>query len=161
MDDWDWHNEAAQIQPGETVTVRGEIDDDLYEARTVEADSVYVVDRATFYYASDTDEEDSAYWGHGFYDPGNAPEGTWFGLTGTVTEIRASEFQLEPGLNRIMVETAHMSYNPLDDTGYQPVGIGDRVYVAGLLDKAFFDEAEVEASTVMTLAQDETKQAGD
>ncbi|WP_286829894.1 MULTISPECIES: NirD/YgiW/YdeI family stress tolerance protein [Kordiimonas] len=160
MDDWDWHNEAARINPGETVTVRGEIDKDLYETKTIEASSVYVVDRATYYYASDTDEEDSAYWNYGFYDPKDAPEGTWFGLTGTVEKVKGTEFKLDTGLHQIMVETAHLAYNPLDDTGFQQVDVGDRVYVSGPLDKAFFDEAEVEATSVITLSQDKTKTTG-
>jgi len=157
MDDWDWHNEAAYINPGETVTVRGEIDDDLYQIKTIEADSVYVFERATYYYASDTDEEDSAYWTFSYYDPATAPEGTWFGLSGTVTKVTGSEFTLDTGYNKMQIETAYLGYNPLDDVGYQQVDPGDRVYVTGDLDRNFFTKNEIDANSIITLAQDTTK----
>lgn len=157
MDDWDWHNEAAWINPGETVTVRGEIDNDLYQIKTIEADSVYVFDRSTYYYASDTDEEDSAYWTYGYYDPATAPEGTWFGLSGTVTKVTGSEFEMDTGYNKIQVETAYLGYNPLDDVGFQQIDPGDRVYVSGDLDHNFFNKNEIDASSVITLSQDATK----
>lgn len=157
MDDWDWYNEAAWINPGETVTVRGEIDDDLYQIKTIEADSVYVFDRATYYYASDTDEEDSAYWTYSYYDPAMAPDGTWFGLAGTVSKVNDSEFTLDTGYNEVKIETSYLNYNPLDDIGFQQIDAGDRVYVTGELDRNFFDKNEIDANSIVTLAQDTRK----
>lgn len=151
MDDWDWHNEAAWIQPGETITVTGEIDDDLYQLKTIEAETVYVIDRSTYYYASDTDEEDAAYWTYATYDPATAPEGTWFGLSGTVNEIDGSEFVLNTGYNMVRVETAYLDYNPLDEEGFQQVETGDRIYVSGTLDDNFFNKNEIDANSIITL----------
>jgi len=154
MDDWDWHNEAAWINPGEKITVSGEIDNDLYQIKTIEAETAYVHDRATYYYASDTDEEDRVYWTYTVMNPSNMPEGTWLGLSGTVTEMNGSEFTMDTGYNEVRVETAYLDYNPLDDQGYQQVDTGDRVYVSGLLDKNFFTRNEVDASTLITLTED-------
>jgi len=61
MDDWDWFDEASRLNAGEKVTVYGRIDDGLYETRTIEADSVYVYERNTYYYANDADEESYYY----------------------------------------------------------------------------------------------------
>lgn len=161
MDDWDFHNEAALINPGETVTVRGKIDHDFYEAKTIEADSVYVFDRSTYYYANDVDEEGSAYWRYSFYDPARAPEGTWFGVAGKVTDVDGTEFKMDTGYSKVTVETAYLDYNPLDDIGFQQIDVGDRVYVSGNLDRIFFDDNEIEADSVITLAQDKTKSKDD
>lgn len=51
--------------------------------------------------------------------------------------------------------------NPVDDIGFQQIDAGDRVYVSGNLDRIFFDDNEIEADSVITLAQDNTKSKND
>jgi uncharacterized protein YdeI (BOF family) len=156
MDDWDSFNEANMINIGEIVTVRGEIDADFYERRSIEASNVYVFNRSTYYFANDADEEDRMYWG--YQQPAQQPnagyaDGTLFGMSGTVTNINGSEFTLNNGVRSMQIETSYLAYNPLDSEGAQQIKIGDRVYVAGKLDKNFFNESEIEATSVVTLAR--------
>ncbi len=155
MDDWDWYNEAAPIELGSRVTVYGQIDDGLFEKRTIEAGSVYVFGENTFYYASDADEED---WGVAF--PHLAvPEGSWIQLTGSVRSVQGREFVLDTGIaTTIQVDTSSMSYDPLDDQGLQRITKGDRVSVSGLLDDAdFFETTEIQAKSIVTIEKDRTR----
>lgn len=152
MDDWDWYDEADHILPGDRVTVYGRIDDGLYERRTIEADSVYVFDRNTFYYASDADEEDLA-----FFSSVVIPDGAWMSVNGTVKKISGREFVLDTGSGTVRIDTILMPYNPLDDVGLQQVSTGDRVLVTGHLDIDFFEKREIQADTIVTLARDAKK----
>ncbi|WP_020400670.1 NirD/YgiW/YdeI family stress tolerance protein [Kordiimonas gwangyangensis] len=157
MDDWDWYDESQNILTGDRVTVRGEIDDGLYETRSIEASSVFVHSIATTYYANDADEEEilnlRSFAGYPDY-PAAVPDGTWITVAGTVTDMDGREFDIQTLNHEIQVDTLSMAYNPLDDNGRQQVEVGDLVYVSGRLDKDFFEQNEIMANTVMTLAED-------
>ena len=56
MDDWDWYDRDRKVLTGDEVTVSGQIDDGLYERRTIEASSVYVESLNTYFHASAADE---------------------------------------------------------------------------------------------------------
>lgn len=156
MDDWDWYDEANQLRPGDRVTVYGRLDADAYETRTIEAESVYVFDRRTFYLASDADEED--YLGYG-YDWGAPAEGTWMTVVGTIEEIQGRELVLDTATSKIRVDTSELGYNPLDEVGLQRLARGDRVSVSGRLDLGFFERKEIVADTIVSLARDKTKKS--
>lgn len=160
MNDWDFYNEARLLSEGSQVTVYGRIDDSLYEARTIEADSVYSHDANTFYYASDADEEGDYAFRY-YFQPAPVVDGTWLGLSGTVRAIDGREFTLDLGNRTVSVDTIDMGYNPLDDTGLQQVDVGDRVYVSGTLDVRFLDENELHANTITLLERDATKRLGE
>lgn len=159
MDDWDWYDEASQVGAGEKVTVYGRIDDGLYEARTIEADSVYVADRNTFFYASDIDEEGDYFayphFMYGYY--ATAPDGTWMTVSGKVTEVDGREFTLDNGYRHVQIDTDEMAYNPMDDEGFQKIRKGHRVSVSGELDVGFFEDDELKAVSIVTLSRDKTK----
>lgn len=56
MENWDWYRDLeTRLQPGQEVSLSGQIDDDLFEGREVKAQTVYVKDRNTFYYADGVD----------------------------------------------------------------------------------------------------------
>ncbi len=148
MDDWDAFNEARMISPGETVTVRGVLDDDLFETRKIEARSVYVQERQAKYFAQPMDEEDALDWSYGIANPEFQEEGTWYSLSGTITHIDGTEFLLDTGANVLEVETAFLDYNPMDDTGYQQLHVGDFVHVAGRLDEKVFENNEINAMAI-------------
>jgi hypothetical protein len=154
MDDWDWFDEATRFAPGEKVTVYGNIDDEIYELRTIEASSVYAYNRNTFYYANDADEED--YYTYNLY-PNTAMDGSYISVSGMVTEIDDREITLDTGVSEITIDTDEMAYNPLDNVGYQQVDIGDQLFITGELDVNFFDENEIEASFITSLNKDRTK----
>ncbi|WP_421781198.1 NirD/YgiW/YdeI family stress tolerance protein [Kiloniella litopenaei] len=154
MDDWDWYDESRAIKVGEKVTVYGDIDQDLYESRKIEADSVYAHSRNTYYFANDADEEDyytTYYFTPKTSDLDDIPDDALVNIRGTVQEIDGREFVLGVGKNSITVDTDDMSINPLDEKGYQRIKKGDTVYVSGEMDKDFFEENEIEAHHVVTL----------
>jgi uncharacterized protein YdeI (BOF family) len=149
MDDGDRDADAYQLMEGDKVNVSGRVDDDLFETTTIEASSVYVENLGTTFFASSIDEE-------GPY--------TWISITtpivasatvveGTVTEVDDEEFSVAAGLREIRVDVSEMLYNPLDDEGYQQLGIGDRVRVTGQMEDTFFEGRELMADSVVTLAR--------
>lgn len=158
MDDWDWYDEADLLKVGEKVTVYGRIDDGLYETRKIEANSVYAHDRNTYFYANDADEEGD-YMFYTYYTafPVTVPDGTWMSASGTIKEINGRELTLDIGTRNIIIDTDEMSYNPLDDVGYQKIDKGDRIYVSGKLDIDFFEHDEIKALIINNLEKDKTK----
>ncbi|MFP3942526.1 MAG: hypothetical protein ACLFWF_01440 [Alphaproteobacteria bacterium] len=146
----DLFDQTNRIMPGEKVRIYAAIKDDLYERRRIEADSVYVLDRQSFYF-SDAEDEPLAYFLTG--DPGDLPEGTWVSVSGIVKEINGREFVLDTGIYDIEVDTDELGYNPLDEVGLQRIREGDQVYVSGPLDDQFFEDNEILAQTVVTLGQ--------
>lgn len=152
MDDWSTYGDVYSLLDGDAVTVYGRIDDDLYDLRTIEASSVYVEDLNSYFYASASDEDDAVTWTLPWtvVSPVVVAQTT---LRGSVTEISPDmgEFTLAVGDVEMEVETERMSYNPLDDTGYQQVDVGDRVSVTGEIDNDFLEGQVFDAETIITL----------
>lgn len=144
MDDGDRDADAYQLLEGDQVTVNGRIDDDLFEARTIEAASVYVDKLKTYFYASARDEEDMV-----------PMVDTWIpsrvALRGRVTDVGINEFTLDTGLRKVTVEVDELGYDPLDDSGYQKIEKGDRVSVTGSFDYDFWEGRELEADSVIEI----------
>ncbi|MDN7123516.1 hypothetical protein [Pseudidiomarina terrestris] len=147
MDDGDRDADAYKLLPDDNVTVSGLIDDDFFETTTIEASSVYVESIGTYFYASSIDEEERVYT---FTVPLVISETT---LRGTVAEVdaMAGEFQLNTGQRMVTVEVDEMAYNPIDDEGYQQVGLNDVVSVTGHIDTDLFEGRVFEADYVTTL----------
>jgi uncharacterized protein YdeI (BOF family) len=151
MDGWGWYPSTYAILEGDKVTVYGRVDDDLYEATSIEAGAVYVKDLNTYFYANDTDEEDVIPYTAALHpDKGLL-------LQGTVVKISGREFTIDTGSKKVKVDTINMPYNPLDDKGYQKIKVGDFVQITGQLDVDFFEKMEVMAETVTTLFKDIAK----
>lgn len=149
MDDWDADSDAFKVMTGDRVTVSGIVDDDLFEARTLEASTVYVQDMNTTFYASPADEEDS-FMLIDYSDPIELSE---MSLQGTVTDVDDEEFTLMVGNAPVNVEVEELAYDPLDDEGYQQIDIGDRVSVTGEMDYDFLEGSEFVAESVVTLSE--------
>ena len=152
MDDWDWYNENRVVLEGDKLTVYGKIDDDLYETTSIEASSVYVESLGTYFYASAADEEyddDYDYWV--VASPITVGDTT---VRGTVTGVDGREFTIDTGARQLTVDTVAMSYNPLDDRGYQQIDPGDYVSVTGHIDNDLWEERELTAEYVVTLQDD-------
>ncbi len=151
MDDWDWYNEAHGLAAGDRVTVYGLIDDDMFERRTIEASAVYVDKWQTYYYASAADEE-SGYYTYPLSVL--ADEGDWVTVTGTVQSIDGREMTIDTGRFDVDVDTDRLTYNPFAPERLETVEVGSRVSVYGRVDDAdFFEGREIEAVSVVTLAQ--------
>lgn len=145
MDDDDRDADGYKLLPGDTVTVYGIIDDDLFDTRTIEASSVYVANLGTFFEASAMDEEDA------FVTLTVPPVVSAAVVQGTVSEVEDEEFRIDTGSRQVRVEVEEMPYNPLDDMGYQKIEVGDEVAVSGYLDYDFLEGRELVATSVTTL----------
>jgi uncharacterized protein YdeI (BOF family) len=153
FDDWDSDADAYKLVVGDKVTVTGKIDTGLYEDRTIEGSSVYVDSVNTYYYASAADEEgDWENWNS--FVTITPIEGASTVLQGVVTAVMPDEdkFEISSGVMLLTVETEEMSYDPLDDEGYQQIEVGDRVSVSGEFNDEFFDGKVLEADTIITLS---------
>jgi uncharacterized protein YdeI (BOF family) len=157
VDDYDIFDEANQIQAGEKVTIEGLIDDSAFENRTIEASSVYVHDRNTYYFANPADEEGDTvtYTLYSYSYPVTIPDGTYASFTGTVENVNGREFVLNTGGVKINIDTDLMHYNPMDDVGFQQIDVGDRVIVSGKVDRDLFEKDELQAVVINTLSDSE------
>lgn len=145
MDDWDMDADGYKLIPNDKVTVYGRVDDDLFETTSIEASSVYVKNLNTYFYASAADEEilpAAATVAVIDYD---------VQLTGKVTKVDGREFTIDTGDRSMRVDTIMMSYNPMDDEGYQKIEVGDKVSVTGDIDVNTWDKRELTAETIVTL----------
>jgi hypothetical protein len=148
MDDGDRDADAYKLMEGDKVTVNGMIDDDFYEATTIEAASVYVEKLDTYFYASPADEEDAdlTIWYTVPVVPGETV------VQGTVTQVNDEDFVVNTGLRSVTVDTGELGYDPLDDEGYQKIEPGDLVRVTGEMEDNFFERKKLEADSIVTLA---------
>lgn len=153
MDDWDADADGFKLVDGDKVTVYGYVDDDLYETTTIEASSVFVENLGTYFYASGADEEDA----HLTYSVATPIVVGAFDLTGTVSSVNGREFTIDTGTAEMTVDTETMSYNPMDDEGFQKIEKGDRVTVYGDIDVDLFEKTEIDATSVLTLEDASSK----
>jgi uncharacterized protein YdeI (BOF family) len=146
MDDGDRDADGYKLMMGDEVRVSGMIDDDFYDLTTIEASSVYVKNIDTYFYASAMDEEDIGY-------TIISPSVTDTVVQGTITsvDVNGEQFTLDSGLQELTVEVDELTYNPLDDEGFQQLDVGDRVSVQGSIDHDFFEGRVFEANYVTTL----------
>lgn len=153
MDDGDRDADGYKLVKGDRVTVNGVIDDDFFEATSIEASSVYVENIGTYFFAAPVDDETTQV--QESFAPVAYPivEGAT-SIQGTITrtDVEDETFQINTGTRLITVEVDDMPYNPLDDDGYQQLRTGDEVVAAGTLDYRFFDGRVFEADYVTTMA---------
>lgn len=142
---WDWYDTNFQFIEGDEVTVYGEVDDDLYETATIEASSVYDKTLNTYYYADSVDEGDGLYTWNLDDDLNDVT------IRGTVTSVNGREFTIDRGVQEMTVDTIAMTYNPVDDEGFQQIDVGDRVSVNGEIDADVFENRELMADWIITL----------
>lgn len=152
MDGWQWSGEEGNyLKVGDNVTVSGNIDDDLFEGREIEADTVYLHNNYTYYYT-----EGSAPYPVGYteYDEVSSMEdGSYATLTGTIASHDDDEFVLNTMGKTMKVDISDMDDNPFDAEGYLRLKDGDRVRVYGEMDDDFFSGRELEADRIVLLRQ--------
>ncbi|MDT8409322.1 MAG: NirD/YgiW/YdeI family stress tolerance protein [Wenzhouxiangellaceae bacterium] len=150
MDDWDNFGEAYALIDGDQVTVYGEVDKDLYESAKIEADSVYLKDLNTFFYASDADEEEYGEW---VLDvDADLGDLTYIGTVKSVNEVM-NTFTIDTGTTKMTVDTSGLLYDPLDDEGFQQIEVGDRVSVDAEIDRDFIGDHELLAESIVTISE--------
>lgn len=121
MDDWDpAYREAMMLRKGDQVVVRGAIDDNLYLRKRIEAESVFVNNLNTYFYANAADEENRP-------APGYRPNAdAYVDLVGTVAAVEGRDLLLTIGNRQVRVDTSGLGSTSLD--GVAP---GDRLYLWG------------------------------
>ena len=147
MDDGDRDADAYKLLEGDGVIVTGYVDDDLFETATIEATSVHVKNIGTTFYASALDDEDVVL----SFDTPVYSESSF--VRGTVTSVDRieNEFTIDDGLRRITVDVSPLDYDPLDDDGYQKVGVGDYVSVSGHYEPDLFEGQVLDAEALVIL----------
>lgn len=145
MDDGDRDADGYKLLPGDKVTVSGKIDDDFFERTTIEANSVYVEKLGTSFYASAMDEEDP------YVSVDNPVVVSETVVQGIVTEVDGDEFELSVGPTEMTVDVDKMTYDPLDDKGYQRIETGDLVRATGNMDYDLFEGRELKAESLVEL----------
>ncbi len=147
MDDFDSYSEAYSLFSNDLVIVQGRVDDDLYEKRTIEASSAYVVGLGRTFFASAVDEEDYGTW---WVSPNVVPGQVT--MTGLVTKVDGRTITIATGGTAVNVDTTTLPYNPVDNLGAQRVRVGDRVRVSGDLKAvSLFDNRAIAADWLVTL----------
>jgi len=149
MDDWDNFGDAYPLMDGDRVTVYGAVDNDLFEKTTIEAGSVYVEGLNTFFYANPADEEEFGEWVvSADVIPGDLV------YIGTVESVNTmtNTFTIDTGSLELSVDTSGLTYDPLDNEGFQQIDVGDRVSVDAVIDADFIGDQDLLAESVITLS---------
>jgi len=151
MDDWDVMGDAYGLSEGDQVTVHGKVDDGFYETTSIEASSIFVRNLNTYFYANSADEEGD---GPQFLDmpaPMVTPSST--SVRGRVVNVDEDDgtFTIDHGPNELTVDVSRLTYDPLDDEGFQKIEPDDVVSVSGRMDDGLFSDRELTARSVVTL----------
>jgi len=149
LDRFGWTgNETNYLASGESVTVRGFIDDDFLEGREIEAYSINLNDSYVYYYLADVDPVYVTYDANNVLD-----EGTFVTTRGTVSDHVGDEFTVTNEVGSIRVDVSLLGYDPFDEVGLQKIENGDRVYVYGDINNDFFDSKEIMAGGLVELSE--------
>jgi|TARA_R110002126_G_scaffold279836_1_gene426901 uncharacterized protein YdeI (BOF family) len=148
LDELKWNgDETKHLRTGQIVTVSGQIDDDLFEGREIEADNIYVQDSSVYYYTNDVRPSYAVQ-----YERDGADE-RYVSMQGTVSDISGNKFTITGRNHAVMqVDASDLSYDPFDDEGIK-IKSGDRVHVYGEFDDGFFESHEIEADSIVILSQ--------
>jgi uncharacterized protein YdeI (BOF family) len=160
MDDWDRGDEARPISEGDNVTVYGRIDDDFFEATTIEAGAVYVEGLNSYFYASSADEESAAYIPRVWVTPSPMPSSE-LTVRGEVASVDRDKktFTVALAKEQLVVDTSQLGYDPVDDYGYQKIETGDLVSVSGELDFEVFEGKVMKARSLTKLVDESESDA--
>ena len=160
LESWGWDEEnMSRLRQGDSVTVSGIIDDDLFEGREIEADNVYLNREFVFFAPMGANaSEGTAQTGQNSNrnDVNNfeaMEDGSYLTLTGTVTAVDGDDFTLNTGTGSMKIDTDELDYDPFDEDGLQKLQQGDRVQVYGEIDEDFFESKKLEADRIVTLSQ--------
>lgn len=139
-----WGNRTrSKLDAGQRVTVYGRLDKDLYERRSIEADSVFVDALNTVFHASSVDEDVDGYTVTYSYESAHT-DGKWMSVTGTVQAIEGARLELATAAGPVSVSMQQLEPKP-------QVRRGDRVRVRGDLKEAFFENRAINADRVIVI----------
>ena len=75
-------------------------------------------------------------------------------LQGTVSSINGRLFTIDTGKKKLTINTASLTYDPLDKNGYQAISKGDYLSVTGYISEAFMTKGELVADHIVVLKKD-------
>lgn len=140
---------AYTLLAGDSVTVSGKVDDDLFEGKELEAEALYIEKLgATFVFDEDVVERYGMVAGRNL--SGSVE------LSGNVTSVSndADEFRIHTSAGDFTVEVDDLESNPIDDEGQTRLRAGDWVIVLGTIDNDWLEGREIVASNVDLLRLD-------
>jgi hypothetical protein len=141
--DWSRFGDLRERLSGKQASVHGEVDDDLFGATRLEAESIYVKDLHTYFFAQ---RHDAAIVWLDVTEPGTDPDAT---LRGTVTAVGPDEFSVDTGAQRVTVHTTSLQRG-----AKARIAKGDVIRVTGALGPEFLRTREMTATSVMILRTD-------
>lgn len=148
MDDGDRDADAYRLLPGDKVGVTGRIDNELLEATTLDAASVYVEKLGTTFYSDPLDEDDVVI---ALVAPVALAATS---VRGTVQAVGDDRLTIRTAAGRpLTLDTSPLSYDPLDDEGYPRIDVGDRVRATGVMSQDFFTGPALHVQT-LTMVRD-------
>jgi uncharacterized protein YdeI (BOF family) len=146
LDRFGWTGkETKYLDKGESVTVKGIIDDDLFEGREIEAYSVQLNDSYVYYYS---EHSEPVYYT--YYYSTDALQAT---VSGKVVKIDDRDVTLKTKTGEMTIDTSALDYDPFDDEGFQKIETGDRIWVTGSIDNKLFQDNEIIAQGLIELSQ--------
>lgn len=140
-------NGTSVFADNDRVVVLGRIDDEFLEQQTLEASCVFSESLGTTFYGDPAGAESFQTWSVSLPLDLGAVE-----LTGTVSAIQDRKFTVSVGGSWVVVDTTRLPYNPLDESGYQRLEVGDRVKVFGELDQLIPNHL-IDADHIVELGQ--------
>lgn len=144
------YNLENRLEKGERVTVYGAIDDQWFAGKVIDADRVYIENRSTWFDLAPTPGTTADYY---LYEPAPAlaDARAKVSFNGTVENVSGRSFTLDTGASNITVDTAPMTSNPLDASGWPQVSKGDHVLVSGRIDNNLFDKRVLRADNIYSV----------
>jgi len=122
--------------------VTGNVDDDFFESRKLEANAIHV-DKVDVTFTTRDGTVDSF-----TSSSSNGADDGVTELNGRIVAIEDNEFAISSGTGQTTVNIGNLDDNPLDDQGYLKLDIGDRVQVKGEMTDDWFDERKFEATSL-------------
>lgn len=168
LDGWSWNEPDLNkyLEQGQTVTVTGEVDDDWFEQKELEAKNIYLDTERVYFYTVDVNpayayittslNEDQNQAGSQNQNQNqnrmsSLEDGSYFNVRGEIKSIEGREIVLTSDSRTYRVDVSQLGYDPLDNEGLQKLAVGDRIYVSGEVDDNFFAKKEIDADLVVTI----------
>ncbi|MBT0588104.1 NirD/YgiW/YdeI family stress tolerance protein [Alteromonas oceanisediminis] len=145
LEDGNYTEATAEMIDGDSVTVTGQLDDDVFATRSIEASSVYVPRLMTTYISSSLDDESSDLYKFASRVPTNTSQLT---VTGTVIAAEDEHIQLDVGENHLVVDLSELPIDVTSESSSFEVTEGDYVEVQVRFDPEIFGTYDIDATAI-------------
>lgn len=148
LEGWDWDDDRLErvLKVGDRVVVSGEIDDDWFSDRELEAHNFFLPEQGRYFYA---DDRNPAY--ENLHSRRVTDDGSYMSLRGEVQRIRGDELVVKSNGKSIKVDTDELGYDPFDGKIDASIEVGDRVYIYGQTDSDFWDKQRFTAEMIVEI----------